>query len=60
MQRLRSLRIPALFCALAVLVCDLFSRPFTTMGICDDRPYILIAQKLATTGQLRALSLKVR
>ena len=60
MQRLLKFRIPALFCALAVLLCQLISHPFVTMGVDDDGPYILIAQKLATTGQLRALSLKVR
>ena len=50
MQLVRRFRIPALFCALAVLLCELVSRPFVNMGICDDGPYILIAQKLAATG----------
>jgi hypothetical protein len=31
-------RIPALFCALAVLVCELIARPYANMGICDDGP----------------------
>ncbi len=32
---------------MAVLFCDLVSRPFANMGIADDGPYILMAQKLA-------------
>jgi len=34
-----------------VLVCELLSRPYASMGVCDDWPYILMAQKLAATGQ---------
>lgn len=52
MQLVRRYRIPALLCALAVLVCELISRPCANMGISDDRPYILIAQKLAATGHI--------
>lgn len=52
MQLVRRYRAPALFCALAVLVCELISRPYTEMGICDDGPYILVAQKLAATGHI--------
>ncbi len=52
MQLARRYRIPALVCAFAVLVCELIAHPFTTMGVCDDGPYILIAQKLATTGHI--------
>ncbi len=48
----RRFRLAALFCALAVLVCALIAQPYTTMGISDDGPYILIAQKLAATGHL--------
>jgi hypothetical protein len=40
------------FCALAVLVCELVSRPYTTMGVCDDLSYILIARKVAETGKI--------
>ncbi|MGA7158616.1 MAG: hypothetical protein WBY53_17350 [Acidobacteriaceae bacterium] len=40
-----------MFCALAVLVCELISRPYANMGVCDDWPYILMAQKLAATGK---------
>jgi hypothetical protein len=52
LQLIRRFRIPALFCALAVLVCELISRPYTTMGICDDGPYILVAKNLAATGHI--------
>ena len=52
MQLVRQYRIPALFCAVAVLVCELISRPYANMGICDDGPYIFITQHLATTGHI--------
>jgi hypothetical protein len=39
-------------CALAVLVCEVVSRPYTTMGVCDDMSYILIARKVAETGKI--------
>ena len=52
MQFIRRYRIPALFCALAVLFCELISHPFANMGICDDGPYILVARNLATTGHI--------
>jgi hypothetical protein len=52
MQLVRRYRIPALFCALAVLVCELISRPYANMGIGDDGPYILVAQHLAATGHI--------
>jgi hypothetical protein len=52
MQLIRRLHIPALVCALLVLVCALISRPFTTIGICDDGAYILMAKHLATTGHI--------
>ena len=52
MHRIRSLRIPALFCALAVLLCELIARPYTTMGVGDDWPYLLMAHTLATTGHI--------
>ena len=45
-------RLPALFCALAVLVCELIAHPYTTMSVCDDGPYILMAHTLATTGHI--------
>jgi hypothetical protein len=45
-------RLPAIFCVLAVLLCELLARPFTTMSVCDDGPYILMAQHLATTGHI--------
>ena len=52
MQLVRRYRIPALCCALAVLVCELISQPYANMGICDDGPYILVAQHLAATGHI--------
>jgi hypothetical protein len=51
-QLVRKLRLPAVFCALAVLACELVSRPYTTMGVCDDMSYILIARKVAETGKI--------
>jgi hypothetical protein len=45
-------RIPAVFCALAVLICELIARPYVNMGICDDGPYILVAKNLAATGHI--------
>jgi hypothetical protein len=52
LQLVRRFRISAVFCALAVLACELISRPFADMGICDDWPYILTAQHLAATGHV--------
>jgi hypothetical protein len=52
LQLVRRYRIPALFCALAVLLCELISRPYANMGIGDDWSYILTAQKLAATGHI--------
>jgi hypothetical protein len=52
LQLVRRFRISAVFCALAVLACELISRPFADMGICDDWPYILTAQHLAATGHI--------
>ena len=49
---MQKLRLPALFCALAVLVCELVSRPYANIGISDDGPYILMAQTLASTGHI--------
>lgn len=48
----RRFRLPALFCALAVLICELISRPFTSIGVCDDGPYILMVRTLSTTGHI--------
>jgi hypothetical protein len=45
-------RLPALLCALAVLVCALLSHPYVNMGVSDDGPYILVAQTLARTGHI--------
>ena len=52
MSSARNLRLPALFCSAAVLLCELISHPYTSMGIADDGPYILIARHLAATGHI--------
>jgi hypothetical protein len=52
LQLVRRFRIPALFCALAVLFCELVSRPYAEMGVSDDGPYILMARHLAETGHI--------
>jgi hypothetical protein len=52
LQLVRKFRVPALFCALAVLVCELISRPYANMGISDDGPYILMTRTLADTGHI--------
>ena len=52
MQLVRRCRVPALLCSLAVILCELVSRPYTTMGVGDDGPYIRMAQTLATTGHI--------
>jgi hypothetical protein len=52
LQLVRSFRIPALLCALSVLLCELIARPFANMSVCDDGPYILMAQHLAATGHI--------
>jgi hypothetical protein len=50
LHAIRRFRIPAILCALAVLLCELISRPFVSMNVCDDGPYIVMARILATTG----------
>jgi hypothetical protein len=52
LQVVRRFRIPALLCALAVVLCELIARPYANMGICDDGPYIAMAHTLATTGHI--------
>ena len=52
MQLTQRLRIPAVCCALAVLLCGVVSRPISTMSFVDDGPYILMAHTLATTGHI--------
>jgi len=44
--------LPAFACALAVPVCELISRPYATMGVCDDMSYISIARSVAATGHI--------
>jgi hypothetical protein len=52
LQLVRRFRIQALFCALAVLLCELASHPFAEMGISDEWSYIRSAQRLAATGHI--------
>ena len=52
LQFVRRFRLSALLCALTVLVCELISRPYANMGVCDDMSYILIARKVAATGRI--------
>ena len=52
MQLIRRIHPSALFCALAVLLCELIAHPYTAMGIGDDGTYILMAHTLAATGHI--------
>jgi hypothetical protein len=52
MQLSPRLRLQAIFCAFVMLVCEFISYPFTTMGVCDDGPYIRMAQTFAETGHI--------
>jgi len=52
LQLARGLRFPAIFCALAVFLCELISRPYANMGIADDGPDIIMAHTLATVGHI--------
>jgi hypothetical protein len=51
-QTLRRYRIYAVFCALAVALCEAISRPVAEIGIGDDWSYTLTAEKLAATGHI--------
>lgn len=52
MHIFRKFRLSAFLCALAVLLCELISRPYVEMGISDDTPYVLMARTLAATGHI--------
>jgi hypothetical protein len=52
LETLRRYRISALFCALAVAVCEAISHPIAEIGIGDDWSYTLTAEKLAATGHI--------
>jgi len=52
LQNFFRFRIPALFCALSVLCCELISRPFADMGVCDDATYAVIVKTVASTGHI--------
>src|ERR1700676_3152535 len=52
-SRIRQIAIhPALWCAIAVLLCALASRPSLEMGLNDDFSYIRTAKELADTGRV--------
>lgn len=52
MRYSREFPLQAVLCALAVGACGLVSLPFTTMNVCDDGPYIRMAQTFANTGHI--------
>ncbi len=52
MQFIRRFHVQALFCALAVLLCELISHPVATTGVGDDGAYILMVRTLANTGHV--------
>ncbi|MGC9198737.1 MAG: hypothetical protein ACP5E5_07330 [Acidobacteriaceae bacterium] len=52
MQLVRRFPLQALFCAFAVLLCELVSQPYASSGIADDGTYALMAQHLADTGHI--------
>jgi hypothetical protein len=45
-------RLPAIACTVVFLVCELISRPWAEIGICDDWSYIRTTQLLAETGHI--------
>src|ERR1700754_2079936 len=46
------LRMPAVLCAVAFVLCEAISRPYAEMAVCDDWSYIRTAQLLAQTGHI--------
>jgi hypothetical protein len=52
MQTVHKYRIPALFCSVAVLLCELAAHPFANMGVIDDGAYVPMARTLAATGHI--------
>ncbi|MGC9198732.1 MAG: ArnT family glycosyltransferase [Acidobacteriaceae bacterium] len=52
LKLVRTFRLPAVFCALTLLLCALLSHPFAETGIADDGLYIRIAQRLAAMGHI--------
>lgn len=52
MQASERFRIPAVFCAVAVLLCEVIAHPVANMGVCDDGPYIVMARTPASTGHV--------
>lgn len=52
MKLLRRSHVSAILCVLLMLACEFISYPFTTMNVCDDGPYIRMAQTFARTGHI--------
>jgi len=52
LQFIDKFRIPAIFCAISVILCALVGWPFADMGVTDDGPYVLMAHTLASTGHI--------
>jgi hypothetical protein len=52
MQIVRKYRVPALLCALAVLLCELLAHSVANMGIIDDGAYVPMVRTLAATGHI--------
>jgi len=52
MQIVRKYRVPALLCALAVLLCELLAHPVANTVIIDDGAYFPMVRTLAATGHV--------
>jgi hypothetical protein len=46
------LRMPAVLCTVAFVLCEAISRPYAEMAVCDDWSYIRTAQVLAQTSHI--------
>ena len=52
MPLIRRLRLPAVLCALLVLLSELLAHPVANMGIIDDGAYVPMARTIAETGHI--------
>ena len=52
MRPMSRFRVPAVLCALIFLLCELVSRPFAELGLCDDWSYFRTVQILASSGHI--------
>lgn len=48
----RKARLQGVLCGLAIVLCDLISRPFAAMGLSDEGPYMRMARTFANTGHV--------